>query len=286
MKQAAGLLAVDIDGTLITDHGSITYRVHEALARAVSSGWEIVLASGRTYHAAHPVIEQLPFLTYSVVSNGACILNVREMKVVHLASLDPEVVRTVVDAVRDNGAIPALYTTECEHQRIYYDTLEGACENFRWYIENDPRAVRVEDVAAVTDDILQIGLVAKKAVIEHIRDGLEGISATVMTLPYESTHIGGKSRDHWFMQVVAPEARKNIALRRMAERLNIPRGRIVAVGDNFNDADMIAGADIGVAMGNAPEEIKRLARIVVASNNHSGLAEAVDEIILSGTFFS
>jgi len=286
MKQAAGLLAVDIDGTLLTDHGGITERVYASLEKAVESGWEVILASGRTYLAARPIIEQMPFLTYTVLSNGACILHVRDLRVVHLERLGSAIVREVVEVMRKNGSIPVLYTTDFKDQHIYYDTLAGACEYFRSYIELDPRAVKVDDVLDHTDDVLQVGLVAKKDVIDDIRAGLAGVNATVMTLPYESTHIGGKSKDFWFMQVVAQNARKNIALRLMAELLAVPKGRLVAVGDNYNDADMIAGADIGVAMGNAPDEIKRLARVVVASNNCSGLAEVVEDIILSGRFFS
>ena len=100
------------------------------------------------------------------------------------------------------------------------------------------------------------------------------------------THFGGKNQDYWFLQIVGKNARKNIALRRLAAMLEIPPGTFVAVGDNYNDADMIAGADIGVAMGNAPDEIKELAEVVVASNNCSGLAQVVEDIILSGDRFS
>ncbi len=107
-----------------------------------------------------------------------------------------------------------------------------------------------------------------------------------MTLPFESAHFGGKNSDYWFLQIVGKGAKKNIALRKIAELLKIPQGRLVAVGDNYNDADMIKNADIGVAMGNAPDEVKKLASLIVASNNHSGLAQVVDEVILSGKYFS
>ena len=286
MKKAAGLLAVDVDGTLITDHGSITGKVYDALEKAVSLNWEVVIASGRTFFAAKPIIEKLPFLRYAVMSNGACIMDVRDFDVVHLERLSSTVVKDVIRIVRECGAIPALYDSNIENQRIYYDTLEGACEHFEWYIKEDPRCIRVENVENHTGDVIQIGMVAARDVIFSVKDALEEIDATVMTLPFESSHFGGKSRDYWFIQVVGKTARKNLALRRMAELLEIPEGRLVAVGDNYNDCDMIEDADIGVAMGNAPEEVKRLARVVVGSNNHSGLAQVVDEVILSGKYFS
>ena len=286
MKKAAGLLAVDIDGTLITDHGSITEKVYKALEKVVSLQWEVVIASGRTLFAAQPVIEKLPFLRYAVLSNGACILDVKDSDVVHIEKLPSDIVQKVIGIIRENNAIPALYTSNIHNQYIYYDTLEGACEYFEWYVNEDPRSVRVENVANHTDDIMQIGLIDKKNVIYSVKEALKKVDATVMTLPFENTHFGGKSEGFWFIQVVGKKARKNIALRKIVELLKIPQGRLIAVGDNYNDSDMIECADIGVAMGNAPDEIKKMASVIVASNNHSGLAEVVDEVILSGRYFS
>ena len=82
-----------------------------------------------------------------------------------------------------------------------------------------------------------------------------------------------------------PTRRGRSALRSLAEVLGAPSGRLVAVGDNFNDADMITHADVGVAMGNAPAEIQRLAKVVVGTNIESGLADVVDEVLLSGRYF-
>jgi len=286
MKQAAGLLAVDIDGTLITDHGCITDKVYDSLEKAVSLNWVVVVASGRTFHAAKPVIEKLPFLEYAVLSNGACIIHVKDMNVVHIEKLRPSLIQEVIGIARDHHTIPALYTSDVKNQNIYYDTLEGACEFFVWYVNNDPRSVRVENISNHIEDIMQVSLVAEKEVIFSVKEALPEVDATVMILPFESSHFGGKSSDFWFMQVVSRKARKNNALNKIAELLNIPKGRLVAVGDNYNDSDMIDGADIGVAMGNAPDEIKKLAKVIVASNNHSGLAQVVDEVIISGKYFS
>ena len=60
---------------------------------------------------------------------------------------------------------------------------------------------------------------------------------------------------------------------------------MIAVGDNYNDADMIRNADVGVAMGNAPDEIKEIAREVVGSNNGSGIVEVVERFVLDESYF-
>ncbi|MFC1692459.1 Cof-type HAD-IIB family hydrolase [Candidatus Latescibacterota bacterium] len=285
MKKTAGLFAVDVDGTLITDHGHITETVYSALEKAVLHRWEVVVASGRTFYAARRIIEELPFIRYAALSNGAVIMDMRENKVLYMESIQPEDTEVVVEVIREKGAIPALYNTNLLDQRIYYDSLEGACSFFEWYVTEDPRCVLVDDVMDYTGDVLQIGTIAEKRMIFDIRDALDDNRLKVIVLPFENARFGGKNTDYWFLQVVEVNVTKHKALKSLAECLNIPPGRLVAAGDNYNDADMIRNADIGVAMGNSPEEIKKLANVVVGSNNDSGLAEVVDEVLLSGKYF-
>ena len=283
---AAGLLAVDVDGTLITDLGEITVRVHEALEAVAGAGWEVVIATGRTLYAARRIIETLPFIRYALLSNGACIVNMKDSDILHMDMIPREVVGEVVNVIRGNGAIPVLYDADIHNQHIYYDSLENACSFFEWYVKNDKRAVRVGDVMEYAGNIQQMGTIDAREKIFRIRDELLlGNRATPMPLPFESPHFGGKNHDFWFLQVIGAGVSKNGAVRRIANWLNIPSGKVVAVGDNYNDIDMITGADVGVAMGNAPEEVRRHAQLVTGNNNDSGLADAVEKIILSGKYF-
>jgi len=282
---AAGLLAVDVDGTLITDHGAITDRVHRSLERVSAAGWEIVIATGRTLYAARQIIDSLPFVRYALFSNGSSIVDMRTGEILLLERIPPEIVREVVGTFRARGAVPVLYSADIFHQKMYFDTVEGACEYFVWYVRNDPRSTRVDNIMKHAHDVQQIGTIAPRETVFLIRGDLAGSRTVPMSLPFESAHIGGKNHDYWFLQVIGEGVSKSIAIRRMAERLGIPPGRIVAVGDNYNDADMIEGADVGIAMGNAPDEIKRLAKVVVGTNNDSGLADVVEEVILSGKYF-
>ena len=280
-----GLLAVDVDGTLITDRGHITGEVYRALERATREGWVVALASGRSYFAALPVLDELPYVDYAALTNGACLLNVKEDTVLHIEAISPVHAAEIIQTIRDRGSVPALYTTDVRDQSVYYDTLEGACDFFSDYMKTDPRCHMIGDVAAFGGDALQIATVARRDIILRIGDDLKDRPVEVVIVPYESAHIGGKDRDFWFLQVVHQMATKLNGIRRLARLIGIPAGRLVAVGDNYNDAEMISGADVGIAMGNAPDEIKRLAREVVGSNNGSGLAEVVERILFNEDFF-
>ena len=284
-KKVTGVFAVDIDGTLITDNGLITDEVFSALEKAVSAGWEVVVASGRTFYAAKAIFDQLPFLRYAVLSSGACIMDVKEARTLHLETIPSETVRSVVGVIREQGGIPALYDTDMFDQQVCYDSVDGACDFFTRYVTDDPRCVRVDDVISCIDDTLQIGMIAARDIVFSICEALEEYPVRAMALPFESATIGGKNHDYWFCQILAEHSDKINALKRVTSWLEMPEGRLVAIGDNFNDIDMISQADVGVAMGNAPEEIRCLAREVVGTNNGSGLAEAVERILLNDSYF-
>jgi Cof subfamily protein (haloacid dehalogenase superfamily) len=280
-----GMLAVDVDGTLITDHGHITDKVYRALETAAAADWEVVIASGRTWYAARRVCSELPFVSYALTSNGACIRELGTGEVIHMESLLPKTATRIIESMRAKGAIPAVYNTDLDNQRVYYDTLEDACELFTWYVTTDKRYEVATDVLDLTDDVLQIGTIARKDIITAISDDLADDDVRVMTMPFENERFGGKNHDYWFLQAVGPGALKVNAINRLYGMLDIPSGRLVTVGDNYNDADMITHADVGVAMGNAPDEIKALARVVVSTNNHSGLSEVVEQVLFSGKYF-
>lgn len=82
------------------------------------------------------------------------------------------------------------------------------------------------------------------------------------------------------MELNAPGVSKGPGLMALAERLGLARGEVMAVGDSGNDRTMVALAGLGVAMGNATEEIKQVADVITADNNHDGVAEAIEKYVL------
>ena len=93
-------------------------------------------------------------------------------------------------------------------------------------------------------------------------------------LPHLSIH---RSKNE-YLEIMNKQATKSNAIRFMEKVLNVTQEQVIAFGDNFNDLDMLQYAGLSVAMGNAPEEIKAVAKRVTASNNDDGIALVLNEI--------
>ena len=79
-----------------------------------------------------------------------------------------------------------------------------------------------------------------------------------------------------YLEVMSLEASKTKAIQFLMDKYGIQQNEIIAIGDNFNDKEMIEFAGVGVAMGNAPDEIKAIADYVTDTNNEDGVAKALN----------
>src|SRR3982074_1019719 len=99
-----------------------------------------------------------------------------------------------------------------------------------------------------------------------------------------STWMGDEGRVtrslDWFVEVVNPQVSKSRALAMVADRLGIARGEVCAIGDNLNDQDMVSWAGFGVAMGNAPEALKAVAKYVTGSIGEAGVAQVIERFVI------
>jgi Cof subfamily protein (haloacid dehalogenase superfamily) len=84
----------------------------------------------------------------------------------------------------------------------------------------------------------------------------------------------------YYLDITHPQANKGVAVQNMASLMNVPMSEVAVIGDNYNDLAMFAQSDFAIAMGNAPDDVKKKARFVTATNDADGLAEAIHRYIL------
>ena len=261
------LVALDVDGTLLTHRGDVAPEVVDAVRAAAQRGHEVMLATGRSLVETIPVLRQLDIWPeYVVCSNGAMLLKRDALAddgyVKHyIETFNPEKVLKLIKGHLPDGK----YAVEDEHGNYYYtEPLPGVDPillarqvDFEGLLELQATRVVVVSPDHDTEDFLQV--------VERI--GLKQVSYS----------IGWAA---WLD--IAPEGvSKASALEKVREALDFPRSRLFAAGDGNNDIQMIEWAaelGRGIAMGNAEPEIKAVANEVCGNVQDLGLIEALNKL--------
>jgi Cof subfamily protein (haloacid dehalogenase superfamily) len=280
-RQSIRLLALDIDGTL-TDHNfQVPARNIAALRAAHEAGIEIMLATGRRHDYALPIALELGFPIWLISSNGALIRS----STGETFFTDRLPARTAAELIQymDEFRGHAVLTFDRPANVAGNNSLvlESADELnrtvSRWLEVNRPYIKFVSPLEdALTEDPLQAMYCGRVAAMEALRQRLSQADfldkITVLKTQYDH-------RDLCILDILNRECSKGHALRRWAEQRGIPREQVMAIGDNHNDLEMLEFAGVAVVMGNASHELKQNGWTVTGSNEESGVAQAVEEIL-------
>ncbi|MEO7122889.1 MAG: HAD hydrolase family protein [Lacisediminihabitans sp.] len=255
------LIALDIDGTVMLEDGQITDSVYGAVHHAVGAGHEVMLATGRSVAMTLPVLDRLGITPqYVVCSNGAITL-MRDADAptgyrrVQVDSFDPTEVLTTVRGSLQN----ASYAVEDETGLYHF------CGQF------PDEALSATSVKVEFEQLL--GVPATRVVVispgHDIDDFLEIVEQ--MGLRKVTYNVGWTA----WLDIAPDGVNKATALERVREWQGIPRSRVMVVGDGRNDIDMLEWASTegrGVAMGQAPDEVRDAANEFTGTDLDDGVA--------------
>ena len=250
---APGLVALDIDGTLMHADGHVTPEVREAVRRVTAAGVPVVVSTGRPILGARPVLEILDLHDGLVVaSNGAVTFSYWPVEVLDSVTFDPrETVKLLLEHVPD-----ALVAVEVigRGYRVNREFPDGEITGEIWVQDVDELVAE-----PVTRVIIRDPSQSAEEFIELAeRLGLHGTNYAVGYTAWLDLAPGGVS--------------KASALAKVAERLGVPRSEVLAIGDGRNDVEMLRWAGRGVAMGDAPLEVQEAANDVTEDLHRDGVA--------------
>lgn len=262
------LLAVDLDGTLLHPRPRkiVTPRTRLALQRVVEAGVRVVITTGQSLPVLQQICGDLPLAGPQVIENGAQIADIQTGQIYHEKLLPAEYVLPVLAALRQARFHRAYHTTG----RVYVD--EGTPRAQQWYTPPVPPVLEIEDVASLYPEpcIKVVGVGEESRLRERRPALIEAFAGRV--------YVVQSAFD--LLEFLHPEISKESGLRTIAQDLRIDPAEIVAIGDGHNDIGMLRFAGLGVAMGNAHEEVKSAADHVTLSNAEDGVAVVIEEVIL------
>jgi len=271
------LIAIDVDGTLLDTRGQIPQANIDAIHDAVSAGIQIALVTGRSYPFARPIAESLPASITLIVSNGAVERDMDGSRVARRL-LDRQIARAVLDSTRPFRELAALVFDRDADRQVMFETMDWEHPGRKAYWARNhsliARSVPLED--ALVEDPIQVmfngGVDAMRSLYCALHAEANGFAVSLT----EYVH-----RDFSLIDVTAPNATKGRALAWRAAQLGLSREEVMAVGDNFNDLEMLEFAGLPVVMANAVDGLKQRGWAVTSDNENAGLAEAIRRFALN-----
>ncbi|MCB8984134.1 MAG: HAD family hydrolase [Ardenticatenaceae bacterium] len=267
MSPRIQLIALDLDGTLLCDDGSISARNVQAIQTAVSQNIHVILATGKTRASAHGVFTQLGHELPGVFTQGL-VIQQADGTVCHETVLDRETaVRAITFAVQQQ--LPHL--AYCG-QRIVTPE-DHAYSRLLYEKYHEPAPEIIGPFLEQIDDLhINKFLVSDETHNDATRSRLTDLMGEHATV---TQAVPG------YIEMLPPGTSKGKGVQLLLDDWGIPPTAVLAVGDGENDLDMVRLAGVGVAMGNAIPALKTIADYVTADNNHSGVAEAIERFALT-----
>ncbi|MCS7079631.1 MAG: Cof-type HAD-IIB family hydrolase [Chloracidobacterium sp.] len=276
------MLAVDLDGTLLGPDSQITPRTRAAMERAIREyDVAVVVATGRRFHSARPIAQAAGLTTPLVTHNGALVKDIATAAVHYYQPLDLSVARELLAIGKAYGADTIALDDPEGDGRILTDGVSERNTALRYYLELNRRYVhQVDDLrTSVTAPVTQVMFCGPCAPMQALAQILEREMAAearllVTTYPHNDMTI---------LDLMHPECSKAAGIAHVATQLGIAPEEILAVGDNYNDLDMLRYAGRGILMGNAEPELKALGFELTASNAEDGVAQVIETYIFGQT---
>ena len=269
------LIALDLDGTLLTTEKELTARSRAALEAAAARGMWIVPATGRFYLGIPEEVRQLPGVRYAITINGACVYDAEEGRSVYDAVFPLELALEVIEFL---DRYPVIY--DC------YQRDAGWMPDRMWrdadqYIEQPPVVEMVHRLREPVGDL--------KALLKERGEPVQKLQLFTRnrTLRYQLyTALGQRFPDLAVtmalpnnVEITSCDADKGRALAALLAHLGIPRAQSLSLGDGLNDLPMIQAAGTGVAMANAYTEVREAAELLTDDNDSDGVAKVLEALL-------
>jgi len=271
------LLAVDIDGTLLNPEFQISPADMAALRHAHTEGVEVVVVTGRRHTFALPIAQQLGFDMWVISSNGAITRSLTGESF-HRDMLPAETCRRLCGAMREfRGNTVLTFDTDAKGA-IVLEHMKELNESIQRWLEKNLQYI--DFVIPIENSLLSNPVQAMFCgPIARMHKALAALAASGLDTDITVLRTEYAARDLSIVDVLNQGCSKGHALERWANFRGVPREQVMAIGDNYNDIEMLAFAGRPFIMGNAASELRRDGWAVTLTNDQNGVAAAIEQVL-------
>lgn len=277
-KHKVRLIALDIDGTLIDSTSQVPLANRHAIEAAAANGIEIALVTGRRFDFALPIAEQIPCGLTMIVNNGAVVKSKDGQT--HLRHLLPhQTAREVLRLLPEHRAGAAIVFDRVRENQVIYEKIDWEDPRRKAYFARNREFLAnvcpLEE--CLVEDPIQLmysGSVAEmRRVASLLREAPQALEFSLAMTFYDH-------RDFGMVDVIRLNCSKGAALAEWTALRGFGREEVMAIGDNFNDREMLEFAGLPIVMANSVPELKLLGWRQTLSNDEGGVAAAIRQYAL------
>ncbi len=268
------MIAMDVDGTLLDSSTQLPEENIRAIVEARERGIEIVLVTGRRFDFARTVSDLIPCDLHLIVNNGAVIKS-KSGETHQRLLLPAEIARKVVEALPQYLAETAVVFDRPGEKQVFLERIDyDDPYRGRYFRRNSHHIGEIQPLTACFDgeDPIQVGYVGRVGTIREVKRAL---TALPFSADFNLALTEYPARDLSILDVMRRGVTKGFALAEWAQRRGVARDEVMAIGDNWNDREMLEFAGFPVVMGNSVPELQSLGWTVTLSNDKNGVAEAI-----------
>lgn len=265
------LIALDMDGTLLTSDKKISDKTKNCIKAAEEKGVKVVLASGRPLQGLTRYLEELDLFKgedYVLSYNGGVVQNTKSKEIVSSCTLTGKDLKYIYGISKELNinihafsAKEGLITPKTSKYTEYEATMNGIEMTIKSFDEIDD-----------DDEIIKVMMIDEADILDP---AIEKLPKEV----YEKYSVFKSAP--FFLEFTNKQVDKGLGLKKLGEHLGIKQEEIIACGDAGNDLSMVKYAGLGVAMENATDDVKEAADYITLSNDEDGIAHVVNKFILN-----
>jgi Cof subfamily protein (haloacid dehalogenase superfamily) len=267
------LLVLDVDGTLINKHGTISETDRQALNEAHNAGIRVSLCTGRVTRACESILSQLSLDGFHIFFDGALVFDPIQNREIYSHPIESRLVKETCQAALSCGAQIEFFSAA-----RYFSDKESWRTNLRQtFFGTSPTIVDYQTLWQRDKRIIKGGIIIKSPEEDYKIEQFTSMVKDSLSITWTRTPAWP---DLSFINITSAGVSKGKTLEALASHLNIKLSEVAAIGDGTNDMALLSTAGLAVAMQNAPDTLKILADYVTVDVEHSGVAEAIKKYIL------
>ena len=284
------LVAIDLDGTMLNSYGMVTENTKQVIKNTINKGTEVIIASGRPIDSIKTIAKEIGSENYFIAGNGALIYDIKKDEIIYEKFMNKQKVLEIIKICEENSISYNIYTEKTIIAKgLKYNVLYYYKENLKKEENKKTNITIVEDVYEYIKN-LENEKFLKITVCDETKSVFNSIIRKLRTVEdidvLDVLHMSRKMIkqgtedvpiEYYYTEISLKDVDKWNALEYLANKMNISKDEIIAIGDNINDKEMIENAKVGIAMGQSTPVITKIADFVTLNNNEDGVAKALEK---------